>query len=424
MRVTILTVGSRGDVQPFIAFGRALAAEGHDVRLAAHPRFMDSVVRQRLDFAPLAEGHLSRGSETAAGRRWIQTDADRLPTWIGFIRDARSVASRRLLDALAACRDAEVIVASNLAMVLGWQMAAHYGVPLVRVFIGPPAWMLAKRPNPRVGAAVRQLAWLVGRPWLNRVRRSAAGLTPMPMREPFAALDRCGMPVLYAFSPTILAVPPGLTADGTVTGFWFLDDSFDPEPPEALKAFLDAGQPPVAVGFSTMIDADPARRTRLVLDALEQAGVRGVLQGPAEVQSEAGLGPNAIAVGEISHTWLFPRCAAVVHHGAVGTTAAGLLAGVPAVTIPHMTDQFVWARRLHELGVSPAPIPRRELTVARLADAIRQAAGDDQMRRNARALSARLGTEDGVAGAVDVFEARFSRPRGAASRSSDMNVKS
>jgi sterol 3beta-glucosyltransferase len=89
-----------------------------------------------------------------------------------------------------------------------------------------------------------------------------------------------------------------------------------------------------------------------------------------------------------------------------------------------MTDQFVWARRLHELGVSPAPIPRRELTVARLADAIRQAAGDDQMRRNARALSARLGTEDGVAGAVDVFEARFSRPRGAASRSSDMNVKS
>lgn len=423
MRVTILAVGSRGDVQPFIALGRALAAAGHEVRLATHPRFAHAVAGQGLGFAPLAEGHLSRGMETAAGRRWIERDSTRLPTWIGFLRDARSVASRRLVDAASACQGSQAIIASNLAMVLGWQMAAQYGLPLVRVFIEPPAWMLSRRPRQRAAPLVRQLAWLGVRPWLNRVRRQALGLPPLPRREPFTDLDRKKSPVLYAFSSVILPLPLGPSDRRSVTGFWFVDQSIDPEPPSDLRAFLAAGPPPVAIGFSTMIDADPARRTQLAIDALRAAGVRGLLQGPAELRHGRALPADVLAVGNVAHQWLFPRCAAIVHHAAVGTTAAGLKAGVPAVTVPHMTDQFVWARRLHHLGASPPPIPRRELTVPRLAEAIRRAASDDQMRLRTRELGAEIGAERALSRAVEAFERAVGSSAYAQSRSDPQPIE-
>jgi sterol 3beta-glucosyltransferase len=410
MRVTMLTVGSRGDVQPFLAFGLGLAQAGHEVRLATHPRYEALVSGHGLEFAPLVEGRVSRGAETAEGRQWIERGNRRLPAWVGFLHDARSVAHRRLADAAAACEGAEAIVASNLAMVLGWQMADRQTVPLVRAYIEPPAWMLTKRSTRRAAPAARQLAWLAARPWLNRVRSKALGLPRLPLREPFAVLDRRRMPVLYAFSPAVLPRPAGLGDWADVTGFWFVDDSLAPEPPAGLPEFLAAGAPPVSVGFSSMIDTDRAGTVQLVVEALRRAGRRGVLVGATREAGRGALPPDVFAVDEVSHAWLFPRCATVVHHAAVGTTAAGLLGGAPAVAIPHMTDQFFWARRLHELGVSPPPIPRRRLTVDGLADAIRIAAADDGIRRRAADLSARIRAEDGVARAVEVFEHRVARP--------------
>jgi UDP:flavonoid glycosyltransferase YjiC (YdhE family) len=111
-----------------------------------------------------------------------------------------------------------------------------------------------------------------------------------------------------------------------------------------------------------------------------------------------------VEVGAIDHAWLFPRCAAAVHYASVGTTAAALRAGIPSVPIPHMTDQFLWARRVHDLGVAAAPIPRRRLTAERLAEAVRAATGDDAMRRRAVVLGEQIRAEDGVARAVEAFE--------------------
>jgi sterol 3beta-glucosyltransferase len=407
MRIALLTLGSRGDVQPLVALGRGLQAAGHDVVLATHPRFEAFVADLGLRFAPLAEGHVSRGAETAEGQRWIDSQRRGLaPAWLGFLRDARSVAARRLADAAAACQDAEAIVAANLAFVLGWQMADLRGVPLVRAYVEPPAWMLAGRPVRPVAPAVRQVAWLAARPWLHRVRRGALGLGPLPLREPLADLDRRGMPVLYAFSPEVLPVPGGLGGGSEVTGYWFVDDGLDPDPPAELVEFLDAGPPPVSIGFSTMIGSDPAATAELVREAVAEAEVRAVVIGPGERLAQSFSGAGIMAVGAVSHDWLFPRCAAVVHHAAVGTTAAGLRAGVPAVGIPHMTDQFLWARRLHELGVAPAPSPRRDLTASRLAQAIRAAVGDGALRRAARALGERIAAEDGVGRAVQAIQQR------------------
>jgi sterol 3beta-glucosyltransferase len=406
VRVTLLAVGSRGDVQPLVALGVGLQDAGHRVRLATHPRFASLVAQHDIEFAPVAEGHVSRGAETSEGRRWIRARNRRLPAAVGFLRDARSVARERLADAARACNDADAIVAGNLAMVLGWQFAVRQRVPLVRAYLEPPTWMITQRSTRRLAPVLRQAAWIVARPWLNGVRRDAIAAGPVGMREPIADLDRRRQLALFAFSAAVLPPPPGLSDCFEVTGYWFLDGTDDPPPPSALVDFLRTGAPPVAIGFGTMIDTDPIRTVRLVVEALARSGLRGVLVRGARHRVDVPLPPRVFAVDSIDNDWLFARSAAAVHHAPVGTTAAAVRAGIPSVAVPQMTDQFVWARRLHELGVGPPPVRRRDLTVDGLAQALRIATSDHAMRHRAMALGARIRSEDGVARGVEAFERR------------------
>jgi UDP:flavonoid glycosyltransferase YjiC (YdhE family) len=286
-------------------------------------------------------------------------------------------------------------------MLLGWQVADRLGVPLVRAYIEPPAWLMTRRPARHVAPAVRQAVWLAARPWINGVRRRALDAPPVALREPFAVLDRAGSLFLYAFSPAVLPVP-GAGKGACVTGYWFLEEDADPAPPPGLQAFLDAGPPPVSVGFGTMIDTDPGGTVALVAEALRQAGQRGVLIRGAH-PTLTPLPPHLFAVDSISHAWLFPRCAAAVHYAPAGTTAAALRAGIPSVAVPQMPDQFQGARRLHELGVAPEPVARRQLTTEGLARAVRTAATDDGMRRRAAAIGDRIRAEDGVSTAARAF---------------------
>jgi sterol 3beta-glucosyltransferase len=404
MQVTMLTVGSRGDVQPFVAFGVALQDGGHRVRICTHPRFEALVEGQGLQFAPLAQGAVARRGETEEGRRWAEHWSRWMPAWVGLLQDARSVARRRLRDAAAGCDGADVIVASNLTQLLGWQIARDLDVPLVRALLNAPSYWMARRSRPPVARALRQLVWLGARPWLNRVRRDALKRPRLPLREPIGTLEAAGELVLYAFSPAVFPKPEGWGAATEVTGYWFLDRAVDREPTDELRAFLDAGPAPVYVGFGIQIDHDPRATTETILKALRRTGQRGVLQRPRESLAGAALGDDVLAVGGVGHDWLFARCAAVVHHGAAGTTAIALRAGVPAVIIPHNSDQFSWGRRMAELRVSPPPIPRRRLNVDRLEQAIVAATTDRELRERAEALAGRIRTEAGVARAVDVFE--------------------
>jgi sterol 3beta-glucosyltransferase len=384
MRIAILTVGTRGDVQPFVAFGAALQQNGHAVRLCTHPEFQELVTGQGLDFAPLAAGALSRGAATQEGRRWAQRHARWMPTWVGLIQDARSVAHERLRDAAVACADADVIVTSNLTQVLGWQLARDRGVPVVRTLLNAPGYWMSRRTSRPAAAAVRQAAWLAARPWLNAVRKEALGRPPLPRPEPIGTLDRQRQLVLYPFSPSVFPKPPGWGEWTEVTGYWFLDAAVDPDPSDALRDFVEAGPPPVFIGFATQIDPDPVATTATMVQALRGAGRRGVLLRSPEALAGADLGDDIFALQRVSHGWLFPRCAAVVHHGAAGTTATALRCGVPSVVVPHNADQFTWARRMAELGVSPSPIPRRRLTLERL---------EPDLRRPARARASDRGVD-------------------------------
>lgn len=399
MKITLLTVGTRGDVQPLLGFGLGLEAAGHDVRLAAVPEFESQVKAAGLDYAPLAEGQVSAGRDEAESRRWLERGPGRLPAWMGFVKDARSVASERLANAISACRGADVIVTNELALLLGWQAAEHFGVPLVRGRLCPPPRM-AQRPAARF---VRQAAWLVMRRWLASARRDA-GLPLLPRREPLGQLVDRRTLELRAYSPVV--VPETVQAGPWthVTGFWFFDSQFDPEPPQGLEEFLAAGPAPVCVGFGSMVDADPAGVTGLVVEALQKAGQRGVL-----ICGEFGFGAGELpadmfAVEKVEHDWLFERCSAVVHHGGAGTTAAALRAGVPSVVVPHMMDQYAWGRAVHELGAGPRPIPRRKLSMEGLREAVKAASTNTGMRERAAEVGGRIREEHGIANAVEAFE--------------------
>ena len=281
-------------------------------------------------------------------------------------------------------------------------MSEHYRTPLVRTRLNLPGPFSRRAPDDLVAAA-RQAAWIAARPWLDRVRRDV-GLPPLPRREPLTQAGRQSALMLGAFSPILLPRPAGPGTSLLATGFWLLDRDLDPDPPASLLEFLAAGPAPVAVGFGSMIDADPTGTTALAVEALQRSGRRGVLiRGQYGLRGEA-LPDGVVAVDTVSHAWLFPRCAAIVHHAAAGTTAAALRAGRPSVPVPHMSNQSQWARRIHQLGVSTVAIPRSRLNAERLGEAIAAATTDRPMSDRSRALGKEIRAEDGVGEAVAALE--------------------
>jgi sterol 3beta-glucosyltransferase len=392
MQITFISIGSRGDVQPYVALGAGLARAGHDVRIATHPAYAGLVRGRGLAFAPVAEGDISRGRETEAGRAWLEGGSRVLPDWVGMLKDGASVAERRLSDCWAATEGTDAIISSILGTLLGLQLARERNVPLLRAYYGPPGAM--------AHASVRQAIWLGSRPWVNRARRAVLDLPPLALGEPFGDLDRERVPLLYGYSPAVAPPPP----TGQVTGYWMLDTPPEWTPPAALSAFLAAGDPPVLVSFGTMADREPERTTELLLEALSRAGRRTILIRGPHLLPDADLGPELLAVDDVPYGWLLPRVAAAVHHGGAGTTAYALRAGVPSVAVPAMADQPFWAARIHALGVGPAPIPRKRLTARGLADAIQVAATDPHIRARAAALAKRIAGEDGVAVAVAAID--------------------
>jgi sterol 3beta-glucosyltransferase len=171
-----------------------------------------------------------------------------------------------------------------------------------------------------------------------------------------------------------------------------------------LQAFLDAGPPPVYVGFGSMVGRDPAGLAQKVVEALLLAGLRGVM-----ARGWGGLQPDVVPahvhlIDEAPHGCLLPLMAAVVHHGGAGTTAGGLYAGRPTVICPFFGDQPFWGRVVHQVGLGPAPVPQRRLTSTRLAAAMREAVSSEAIRLAAEDMGRRLRAEDGVGQAVAQLE--------------------
>jgi UDP:flavonoid glycosyltransferase YjiC (YdhE family) len=417
MRIAIIALGSRGDVQPYVALGVGLKAAGHAVRLVTHENFAPLAAAHGLEARPV-RGDVQAVAESEEMRALL-AKGNFLAITRRTAQEARQVMHHWAEDGLGACRGVELIVAGVGGLFIGLALAEKLDVPFMQAYLVPftptsefPGVLLPVA-LPRLGGGfnrlshrlVRQVMWQGSRAADNVARRQVFDLPPAPLVGPFGSERLRRLPVLYGFSSAVVPRPADWDTNTHVTGYWFLDPAADWTPPPALAAFLDDGPPPVYVGFGSMASREPEATADLVLSALAATGQRAVmLSGWAGLQADR-LPPSVMMVESVPHAWLFPRVAAVVHHGGAGTTAAGLRAGVPSILIPFFGDQGFWAERVRALGVGPEPIPRPKLTAERLATAIQQSVADEALRRRAAELGATIRAEDGVGRAVTIFHA-------------------
>lgn len=417
MNIVLLTYGSRGDVQPFLALALGLRAAGHEVKLAAPHRFESFAASLAVPFVPLA------GDPEVISRRLNNAGANPV-SMVRSIKDyIFEIAPQVARVAFAASQGADLLVHSFLFTVGGHSWAFERGIPDVSVQTFPAFAPTRAFPNPAFAWMpsgplsylshwlVSQVFWHGGNTGYGPARRANPDIPyPEKLRWPFARTGGGpGTPLLLAYSPSVLPRPREWGPGVHVTGALFLETPPGYRPPLALRAFLEAGEPPVCVTFGSMIHRQAGGIYEAVLAALRSTASRAVLLGGwSDLQGIRA--PEEVLVLEAApHDWLLPRCKAVVHHGGAGTTAAGLRAGIPNVVVPFAADQPFWGARVHALGAGPAPIPVRKLRARALAAAIDEAV-QPAVRAAARSLGEAIRAEDGVAAAVRVIE-RTAAPR-------------
>jgi len=418
MRIAIASLGSRGDFQPMAALAVALARRGHDIRLIAPHGYEGFTDEPGIDCRTV-DYDLRAELLSAEGRQLLHSGRN----VAAGLRALRTLSRRSLRPACEGLGEhtqgSELLVCETTTMLVMETIAELRGLPCVPVMLQPrfptsafPNPFAAPPRRPLPGWANRlhhhlidQLIWQAVRSLANDSRRELFGLPPWPPLGPFAQFRRSGRSLLMAYSRHVVPRPADWPSQIEVTGYWFLDHRSAWQPPADLLAFLAAGPPPIYIGFGSMTLVDPAVMAALVLSAVAQAGCRAVLAAGWGGLRATRLPANVLAIEEAPHDWLFPRMAAVVHHGGAGTTAAALRAGLPSIVVPFMGDQFFWASILAQKGVAPAAVPQTRLSAAALSRAITLALGDAAMRQRAAALGTLVREEDGVGRAAARIEA-------------------
>jgi sterol 3beta-glucosyltransferase len=408
MRVLLSTYGTRGDVQPFVALAKALKASGHDVSLCTPTGFRDMVERHGVPYSHMDNAVLELTE--AVLRAPTRAEQWRLFKGFGAIiragledewRAAKALRPDVLVHhskALGSHHIAEKLGAAELlAMPLPLTRTRAFSAPIVPD-LGFGGWYNA------FSYCLVALGTALWAGATNDFRVKTLGLRPLPrFADPMRRTDGSEVPALYAYSEHMLPRPDDWPASAQVTGAWFLDEIDGWEPPEALRAFLAAGPPPIYVGFGSMGAAHVETRTAMVLEAVALSGERAILAtGWGGLKVDA-LPPDVFMLESVPHDWLFPRVSAVVHHGGAGSTMAGLRAGRPTVICPFFGDQPFWGQVVLRAGVGPAPLPQKSLTAERLAGAIRAALAPAVAAR-AAVVGERIRAEDGTARAIALIE--------------------
>jgi sterol 3beta-glucosyltransferase len=414
MRIAIIASGSQGDVQPYIALGKGLADAGHAVKLLTHDSYEKSVRAYGLDFSVL-QGNPQEVMETEEMRKLLEK-GNFLAINAHTSKIVQEAAQHWAKDGLVACSDAELLIAGVGGLFVALALAEKLTIPLLQAYVFPftptkefPTPLVPKSVGNFGGGAnrlshqlFRQIMWQGSRAADKLVRQNVLGLPPAPFFGPYNNPRMQQFPPLYGFSPSVISQPADWQ-NAKVTGYWFLEPATDWTPPPALTEFLQNGSPPVYIGFGSMGNRDPEATAKLVLKALEQTKQRAILLSGWSGMKSENMPTSVFLVDSVPHSWLFPKVAAVIHHGGAGTTAAGLRAGISSVVIPFFGDQPFWGERVATLGVGPQPIPRKKLTTENLASAIQEVVTNKVMRQRAAELGKKIQAENGMANAVAVI---------------------
>jgi UDP:flavonoid glycosyltransferase YjiC (YdhE family) len=412
MTISIVALGSRGDIQPYIALGHGLVKAGHKVRMATFGAFEKMARDHGLDFYQVP------GDTETLLKMAFDNGFDQPANILNQMKALRESYATLSEDYVRAFRDpifedSQVILNQLPGSLFGDAIAEKYCIPHLAVSVIPlqptrhfPLVLLTSR---NLGGFLNRASYEVASLALKRLfgaashqLRKALNLPSRPMRASVP------LPVINGFSPRVIPIPPDWGSHVHTTSWWTLPIG-DWSPPDDLAAFLNAGEPPVFIGFGSMIAKDPAGVTRLLIESVQKTGMRAVLsRGWAQLGSD-DLPAHIHAVDYAPYEWLFPRTAAIVHHGGSGTTGAALRSGVPSMVVPFLADQPYWGKRTAALKAGLPPLPFKSLTASSLAQSISVLTSDPALKQNAAALGAKLRAEDGIGMAINVIE-RYLQP--------------
>ncbi|THX69963.1 UDP-Glycosyltransferase/glycogen phosphorylase [Aureobasidium pullulans] len=428
LNIVIHVVGSRGDVQPFVALGCELQQQhGHRVRIATHAVFEDFVRRSGLEFYPI-------GGDPADLMAYIVKNPGLIPS-IASVRAGDIGRKRKMLaEILEGCwsscymRDemtqrpfvADAIIANppsfghvHCAQAMGIPVHVMFTMPWTstRAFAHPLANLkYSSETSPRIAnlmsyGVVEWMTWQGIGDLVNKWRKSL-DLEPVPSSEGPLLLETLEVPHTYCWSPALVPRPADWPKHIDVCGFFFREPP-SYKPPPNLSAFLEAGTPPVYIGFGSIVIEDPEALTDTILEAVRMTGVRALVsRGWSKLGQGRDSDDTVFYVSDCPHEWLFDHVAAVVHHGGAGTTACGLSKGVPSFLVPFFGDQPFWGIMVAASGAGPEPIPYQSLTALGLARAITKCLAPET-RLAAKEVADKMNTEDGVRAAVQSFHAQL-----------------
>jgi sterol 3beta-glucosyltransferase len=396
--VVVLTAGSTGDVEPFAALAERLGKRGHTVTFTADAGFERLAPGGPVQFRPIRADFQSLVPTPERKRPSLRGEV--FPVIRGMLEDSWTVARSAQPD----------VIVAHYKSLAAPHLAEKLGVPHVQALTVPMLTPTREFPLPGIvrhdlGAVLNRASYrLVG-----MLTRPYAGLI-RDWRSASLALTRRGNPpapvkTLYCYSPSLVPTPGDWPPGTIATGFWLREGRSDAEPPNPdLEGFLDAGEPPIYIGFGSSVGPDPGHLGAVVSNAVEQAGVRAVIASGWGALRGVKSNSNTMVIESAPHHSLFPRVAAVVHHGGAGTTAAGLLAARPTVVCPFQGDQHFWGAAVHRAGAGPRQMPVRKLASDQLAAVIRATRDDVDMRARAAVLSERMAQENGAEHASEEIE--------------------
>lgn len=413
-RITILTYGSRGDVEPFVALGIGLREAGHTIRLAGPAGFAPLVQSHGLEFEAI-EGdpdELAQAFADRAGLSWPRMI-------VRMIQHLLPLATTALQAMERATHGADLIIHSFLMTDAGHTLARLQGVPdlsaqFFPVFLPTSAFSAVALPDLPLGGIYRRGTHALntaifrhgGRLLYRRLRAIAPDL-PDLAPWPFRHRGHGCTPMLFAYSPQILPRPGDWPSFAHVTGYWQLPPRADWRPPDSLIRFLESGSPPIYFGPGSMRTEKLQALTAMVVAAARTCGQRVYLGASPQTLEGESCGSDVFAMEGVPHAWLFPRMRYILHHGGAGTTGAAAMAGIPASAIPFSADQAFWARCIHRLGTGPAAPPAKRLTQRRLEAILQDALSNPAYRDRAEALGESIRQENGIACALRVIHAQL-----------------
>ncbi|HEV2992728.1 MAG TPA: glycosyltransferase [Candidatus Angelobacter sp.] len=376
MRIVLSTLGSLGDVQPLLALGQELQKSGHEAVMALSPNFELKTRGLNLEFFPIGPAisfEQARLAMAAQMRNPLPAEQVRqylevvLPALPQIYSDLRKV-----------CTNADALIGAPFHVACR-MVEESLSIPYISLHLSQFGDLGGKE-IAKVSAAL-----------INPCRMEQ-GLRPVV--DPLGAGGTSDHLAIYAVSRHLLRAPSRWPSHYKVVGFFFLDEELW-EPPPDLNEFCKEGEPPIAVTFGSIVHDDPASVTDMVVEAVQQAGCRAILQ-----HGWSGLGretlPQGIhAVGYVPHSWLFSKVSLVIHHGSAGTTSSAFQSGVPAIVVPHTLDQPIWAQFTKSMGCAKEIIPFSEMTSSRLAEAIKRTLGSAKTRVAAKMFAEKIRQENG-----------------------------